>query len=93
MKYNQLIIGVLLGAGAYYWWTRSRAKKPTEAIAEAIVEVKQEEEKKYAAPLKKKFDIVLPSDLVAKKVKRKAQEFTKGRYAVDLNKVKEPVSI
>jgi hypothetical protein len=93
MKYNQLIIGLLLGAGAYYLWTRRNKKKSTEVIAEAVAEVKQEEEKKYSAPLKKKYDIVMPSDLVAKKVKQKAKDLTKRRYEVNLNKVQEPVSI
>lgn len=93
MKYNQLIIGLLIGAGAYYLWNRSRNKKSSDVLASAIVEVKQEEEKKYAAPLKKKYDIVMPADLVAKKVKMKGKDFTQRRYEIDLNKVKEPVSI
>mgnify|MGYP003352376265 CR=1 FL=1 len=35
----------------------------------------------------------MPSDLVSKKVRAKAKQLTEGRYEVDLNKLKEPVSI
>ena len=35
---------------------------------------------------------MLPNKLSAK-VKAKAQELTRGRYEVDLNKVKQPVTI
>jgi hypothetical protein len=94
MKYGQLILGVLIGGVAYYLWNENRKKKvATESVVETIKEVKNEEERKYPDVVKKKFDIVMPSDLVAKKVRAKGKDFTERRYAVDLNKVKEPLSI
>ncbi len=94
MKYGQLFLGALIGGVAFYLWNESRKKKnPTELVVDTIKEVKKEEERKYPDVVKKKFDIVMPSDLVAKKVRAKGKDFTERRYAIDLNKVKEPLSI
>jgi hypothetical protein len=43
--------------------------------------------------LKKEYDIIMPSDMVSKKVRKKAKELTKGRYSVSVSDVKTPVSI
>lgn len=94
MKYGQLILGVLIGGVAYYLWNENRNKKnATDVVVDTIKEVKKEEEEKYPDVVKKKFDIVMPSDLVAKKVRAKGKDFTERRYEIDLNKVKEPLSI
>lgn len=95
MKYGQLILGVLIGAvGMHLLHKRGyMSNNPKKTAEEVVVDVKEEEKAKYAAPIKKKFDIVMPSDLVSKKVRQKAKALTQGRYEVDLNKVKDPVSI
>lgn len=92
MKYGQFIAGLFVGYGLYYLWAKSNAKK-AETITETIAQVKEDEVKKYSAPIQKKYNIVMPSDMVAKKVRQKAKQLTEGRYEMDLNKVKEPVSI
>lgn len=95
MKYGQLILGVLLGAvGMHLLHKRGyMSNNPKKTTEDVIVAVKEEEKAKYSTPLKKRFDIVMPSDLVSKKVRKKAEALTQGRYEVDLNKVKDPVSI
>lgn len=92
MKYGQFIAGLIVGYGLYYLWAKSNAKKP-ETITETIAQVKEEEMKNYSEPLKKKFDIVLTPNKYSKKVLEKKAQLTRGRYEVDLNKIKQPVSI
>jgi hypothetical protein len=43
--------------------------------------------------LKKQYDIIMPSDQISKKVRQKGNEFTQRRREIDLNMIKEPVSI
>lgn len=94
MKYGQFILGLLAGATVMHILHKKgyMSNKP-KTTTEMIVDIKEEEKAKYPDPIKKKYDIVMPSDLVSKKVRQRAKDLTRGRYEVDLNKVKEPVSI
>lgn len=93
MKYGQLLLGVLVGAVAAHLWHRKDWAKKEKTVEEVIADVKQEELKKYSEPLKKKYDIVLTPNKYTKRVLEKKEQLTRGRYEVDLNKVKQPVSI
>lgn len=94
MKYGQFFIGALVGAVAMHIFHKmgymSNKPKTTETL---VTEVNKEERAKYSNPLKKNYDIKMPSDLVSKKVRQKAENLTQGRYEVDLNRIKQPVSI
>lgn len=94
MKYGQFIVGLLVGAvGMHFLHKRGYMSNNPKSTEEIIVDVKQEEMKKYSEPLKKKYDIVLTPNKYTKRVLEKKEQLTRGRYEVDLNKVKEPVSI
>jgi hypothetical protein len=56
-------------------------------------EVVSEEASKFSDAVKKQYDIIMPSDLVSKKVKKKAAKLTEGRFAIQEEKVKEPVKL
>jgi hypothetical protein len=94
MKYGQFIIGALVGAVGMHILHKmgymSNKPKPTETL---VTEAIEEEKAKYSNPLKKNYDIKMPSDLISKKLKQKGKDFTRARYEVDLMKVKEPVNI
>lgn len=95
MKYGQLILGVLIGAvGMHLLHKRGyMSNNPKKSTEEIIVDVKEEEMNNYSNPLRKKYDIVLKPNKYSKEVLRKKESLTRGRYEVDLNKVKDPVSI
>jgi hypothetical protein len=69
------------------------SNNPKKSTEEMIVDVKEEEMNNYSNPLRKKYDIVLKPNKYSKEVLRKKESLTRGRYEVDLNKVKDPVSI
>lgn len=89
MKYGNFLLGVLAGAAVYYLFFN----KKTQKSVEVTVDTKNNEVKEYSNPIKKKYDIVLKPNKYTKEVVQKAKNLTKGRYEVDLNRVKEPVSI
>ena len=86
MKKGQTLLWVLGGAAVVYllykkYWT---PKKEKEVVVDAkiVSDVVENESDKYSPSLKRKYDIVMPSDQVSKKVQKKAKELTKGRYSV-----------
>lgn len=93
------IYGVAVGALGVLLYQRYTAKvstmdkKPqtTEEKLEEVKEVVVEEAKKYGDVLRKKFEILLPSDMVNKKVEQKAQAFTERRYAENPQNIKAPL--
>lgn len=98
MKVSEFILGAAAGALAYHIFMGASKKTPQKAstIEEQVkmtVGVIQEEAGKYSDVLKKQYDIVMPSDQIAQKVKRKGKQFTEDRYAINLNRVKQPLSI
>jgi hypothetical protein len=98
MRTVNFLFAAAVGALAYHIWRKSTEKSAgkqltAEEQAQVVAEVIVGESQKYSDVLKKQYDIIMPSDKVAAKVKAKAKQLTRGRYEVDLNKVKEPVKI
>jgi len=98
MKTVNFLFAAAVGALAYHIWRKSTEKSAgkqltAEEQAQVVADVIVGESQKYSDVLKKQYDIVMPSDKVAAKVKAKAKQLTRGRYEVDLNKIKEPVTI
>jgi hypothetical protein len=100
MRTGDFLIGVAAGILGVYIWRRMSAKagkNPADlTVSEVAVVAKdviQEEGGKFGEALKKEYDIVMPADQVKKKVRQRARELTRGRYAIDPAKVKEPVSL
>ena len=94
MKYGQFFVGLLVGAVAMHvlhkmGYMSNKPKNTQDVVGEVI----DEEEKSYSNPIRKKYDIVLKPNKYTKEVVQKAKTLTKGRYEVDLNKVKDPVLI
>lgn len=97
MKWQNLLIGAIIGGVAYHFWLKSKRKneaKNAEATTMvAVQELVSEQSGRFSPALKKEYDIVLPADMVSKKVRKKAKELTKGRYSVSVKDVKSPVTI
>lgn len=94
----------LLGFGAgilgVYLWNQYRKKaiKPTSemTIKDAVAiakDVVAEESGKFSDAVKEQYNIIMPSDLVSKRVKKKAAKLTEGRFAIQEDKIKEPVNL
>lgn len=94
MKYGQFFVGLLVGAVAMHVLHKMgyMSNNPKNA-SDAVKDVNQEELSNYSDPLRKKYDIVLKPNKYSRRVVEKAKDLTKGRYEVDLNRVKQPVSI
>lgn len=98
MKLGDFLLGAAAGFLVYHIYRKSSeraANKPLTveekiAVATSVI---NDESQKYSDILKKQYDVVMPSDQVAKKVRQKGKEFTERRYAINLNQVKQPVSI
>jgi len=98
MKLVDFLLGAATGFLVYHVYRKSseRAGAKTLTIEEKAriaAEVIQDESQKYSDILKKQYDIIMPSDQIAKKVREKADDFTRSRYEINLNKIKEPVRI
>jgi hypothetical protein len=93
MKYGQLILGVLVGAvGMHILHKMGYMSKKKEEVKEQLF-TEDVTTAVYSEPLKKNYDIVLKPNKYTQKVKEDKARLTKGRYMVDLNKVKDPVII
>ncbi len=94
MKYGQFFVGLLVGAVAMHVLHKMgyMSNNPKNA-SDVVKDVNQEELSNYSDPLRKKYDIVLKPNKYSRRVVEKAKDLTKGRYEVDLNRVKQPVSI
>lgn len=99
MKLGTFILGVLAGGiAAHIWhkkdWAKNKAATLTpEETGKVVVDVIKEESVNFSDALKRDFDVIMPSDVISKKVAAKAKQFTEGRYAVDLTKAKSPYYI
>lgn len=98
MRTINFLFAAAVGALGYHIWLKSTQKGVNKELtieekAKIVAEVVKDESQKYSDILKKQYDIIMPSDRVSAKVQAKAKQLTKGRYEVDLNKVKEPVKI
>lgn len=98
MKLGDLLIGAFVGAVAYHIFLKSRQKAGNTPMTlgekvKLTTDVIEEESQKYSDVLKKEYDIIMPSDQISKKVREKGNLFTQRRKEIDLNKIKEPVSL
>lgn len=91
---KDFIIGALAGAIAYHLWSQAKAGNPPKiSIQDLATDVKAEEGKKYENVMERQYKIVMPSDMINKKVREKADRLTAGRYSVDILNEKAPVQI
>ena len=93
MKTKDILIGILIGVVAAHLWNMQKRKKNNPGSNILVKDVIDEEAIKYSNPLSQKYDIVMPSDIVSKKLKQRADKITADRYKYDKNKIKNPVSI
>ena len=94
MKKDNFITYVLLGVGAlgvwYYFKNRKNKIKPVTQ-GELVTAVIKEEEDKYSTPFVNEYRIVMPSDLISKRVREKSAKLTAGRYAIQEEKIQNPL--
>jgi|688.fasta_scaffold110141_7 hypothetical protein len=98
MRTINFLFAAAVGALAYHIWRKSTEKSmgkqlTAEEQAQIVSDVIVDESQKYSDVLKKQYDIIMLPNKLSNKVKAKAQELTRGRYEINLNKVKEPVTI
>lgn len=94
MKKDNLIWWVIGGIGAYalYRYYQNKAKKPLDD-SKVVDIVVAEEADKYPEQMLSQYNILLPVDMVSKKVKAKGEELRAGRYALQPQRIKNPVSL
>lgn len=96
MKNDNYINYVLLGLGVIgvWYYLKNRNSKNTPITEEQIVaSVVKEEENKYSTPFVNEYKIIMPSDLISKRVREKAAELRAGRFAIQPERVQEPLYI
>jgi hypothetical protein len=98
MKTVNFLFAAAVGALAYHIWRKSTQKSAgkkltTDEQAQIVSDVIVDESQKYSDVLRKQYDIIMLPNKISAKVKAKSQELTRGRYEIDLNKVKQPVTI
>lgn len=95
MKKDNILLYVLLGAGALGLWYyyKNRNKKRAVTITDITNEVAKEEAIKFPEPFLADYNIVMPSDLVSKRVQEKAAVLTQGRYEIQNDKIQDPLFI
>ena len=75
-------------------WSQAKAGNPPKiSIQDLATDVKAEEGEKYKNVMERQYKIVMPSDMINKKVREKADRLTAGRYSVDILNQKAPVQI
>ena len=95
MKKDNFLLYVLLGAGALGLWYyyKNRNKNEPLTITDINTQVMNEEAIKFPQPFLADYNIVMPSDLVSKRVKEKAAQLTAGRYEIQNDKINDPLFI
>lgn len=94
MKKDNFIWWVLGGvAAATLWYYYKNNSKKTITEGDVVAAVIQEENDKYSTPFQAEYKIVMPSDLVSKRVKEKAAVLTAGRYEIQPQRVEAPLYI
>lgn len=96
---NKFLLGLAAGIAATYIYrsyterVKTLEKKPAtiEEKVAAVKEVVADEADKYGAALRKQFSILLPSDLINRKVAEKGQAFTDRRFELREETIKQPV--
>jgi hypothetical protein len=94
MKKDNFITYVLLGVGAlgilYYFKNRKKRVKPITQ-GELVTAVIKEEEDKYSTPFVNEYKIVMPSDVISKRVREKSAKLRAGRFAIQEEKIQNPL--
>jgi len=96
MKKSNLITFVGIGFTVLgIWYFYQRRKKRTIPVTEEqlIAAIEKEEEDKYSTPFVQDYKIVLPADLISKRLREKAAQLKEGRFAIQPEKVKAPLFI
>lgn len=88
----------LLGVATIIYLNRkekAQARKPLTGaeIQGIIAEVQAEEGAKYSNALLRDYEVVLPTGVASKKVRQKAEEITRKRFAVNPKKIKKPLMV
>jgi hypothetical protein len=92
MKKDNFIWWVLGGVGAVaLWYYYKNNSKKTITQGDVVAAVIQEENDKNSTPFKAEYNIVMPSDLVSKRVKEKAAVLTAGRFEIQPERVQPPL--
>ena len=94
MKKDNFIWWVLGGVGAVaLWYYYQNNKKKSVNTQDLVVDVLNEEQDKYSTPFLVDYNIIMPSDLVSKRVREKAEQLRAGRFAIQPDKVQAPLFI
>ena len=96
MKNDNYINYVLVGLGVIgvWYYLKNRNNKPTPVTKEQIITaVVKEEEDKYSTPFVNEYKIVMPSDLISKRVREKSAKLRAGRFAIQPERVQDPLYI
>lgn len=92
MKNDNYINYVLVGLGVIgvWYYLKNRSTKATPVTEEQIVAaVVQEEEDKYSTPFVNEYKIVMPSDLISKRLREKSEQLRAGRFAIQSERVQD----
>jgi len=96
MKNDNYINYVLIGLGVVgvLYYLNSRKKRTIPVTEEQlVVAVQKEEEDKYSTPFVKDYKIVMPSDLISRRVREKGEQLRAARFAIQPDKVQAPLFI
>lgn len=95
MKKDNLIWWIVGGVAAYalYQYYKNKNKVVVNNSSNLVDVVVDEEQTKYPEPFLAQYNIVLPADMVSKRVKAKGEELRSGRYAIQAQRINEPVYI
>lgn len=88
----------LLGVATIVYLNRRdkrRSQQPSTRadVMTAVAEVQAEEASRYSDALLKEYEVVLPTGVASKKVREKADEITRKRYAVNPKRIKKPLML
>ena len=96
MKNDNYINYVLIGLGVVgvLYYLNSRKKRTIPVTKEQIVAaVQKEEENKYSTPFVANYKIVMPSDLISKRLREKSAKLRAGRFEIQPDRVQDPLYI
>jgi hypothetical protein len=96
MKKDNLIWWVIGGIAAYAlyrYYTNKNGVKVSGSTTNLVDVVVNEEVKQFPEPFLAQYNVVLPADMVSKKVKAKGEELRAGRYAIQAQRINNPVYI
>lgn len=94
MKKDNLIWWIVGGIGAFALYRYYRKNNLKKAEVNLLDEVLKEEEMAYdRGSFLARYNVVLPADMVSKKVKAKGEELRQGRFAIQPQRINAPVYI